>query len=109
MKTSLSLGHYIFDTKSFPVQDISEGTEFSFNYSQPVASLTNGGQFSRYNVEDVALAKELEARVAAGKAGGQGTVYLYVRDTDSSRGQRIHFQVMKVEIQDRSGKTFASF
>lgn len=109
-----ALGHYNFDSKSFPVRGITESQYLTYSdianhASQVKASLSNSAIFMNYKEENIDKAKALEARVAQGKAAGPSKLYLFVRDTESASGKLINFEILRIEIQDRDGKVFASF
>ncbi|HUE02216.1 MAG TPA: hypothetical protein VMR62_21785 [Bryobacteraceae bacterium] len=98
---SLPLGHYDFNTQSFPVtanfdadryQYFNDAPQYTFSYS-------NGAAFQKFRVPDEQRAKEIEDIVTKGSGwGGRATAYLFIQAADTSH-TRLSAQILHVVLE----------
>jgi len=98
---SLPLGHYDFNSRSFPLTTELDPDHYLYfnDASKYSVSYSNGSSFQKYPVSDEQRAKELEGLVTKNQTwGGSATAYLFMQAADTSNN-RVDAQILHVVLE----------
>lgn len=98
---SLPLGHYDFNSRSFPVTtELDPDRYLYFNdASKYSVSYSNGSAFKKFPVPDEQRAKEIESLITNGQTwNGRATAYLFLQAADTA-DNRVNAQILHVVLE----------
>lgn len=108
----VSVQHYDFDKKSFPVKGVNsdgyiywnsggDGYKFKMSYD-------NGSRFADFPVTDEGRAREIESLVTKYKADGHAKIYLFAKDVNLDE-MEVKANVVMVRLYDENNQVIGEY